>query len=223
MARSGRGWDDSMDALPRRVYARAREAAFARGHRPVRKAGAWEMATYAGPPAAGTEPAGPPAAGTESARSEPRSGDGPAGEPGVSPSGWRRGPGMGDVGSGPGPSRRDPQTLGGLTSRVLAEHGWTRPVAVAGVVSRWPEIVGPAVADHCVVESFTDGDLVVRADSTAWATQLRLLLPQIERRLTEEVGEGAVTTIDVRGPGGPTWKHGRWKVHGGRGPRDTYG
>lgn len=204
MARSGRGWDDSQDALPRRAFARAREMAFARGERPVRKVATWEMASYDVPT---TDVRGGRAAEEDAA----------------SPSGWRPGPGLGHIGSGPGPSRRDPQTLGGLTARVLAEHGWSRPVAVAGVVSRWDEIVGRSVADHCVVESFTDGDLVVRADSTAWATQLRLLLPQVERRLAEEIGEGAVRSVEVRGPGGPSWKHGRWKVHGGRGPRDTYG
>ena len=46
-----------------------------------------------------------------------------------------------------------------------------------GVFARWPELVGEEVADHCTPESFADGKLVVRTDSTAWATQLRLLAP----------------------------------------------
>jgi len=62
----------------------------------------------------------------------------------------------------------------------------------------------------------------VRADSTAWAMEVRRLLPQLERRLAEEVGEGVVESITVLGPGGPTWTKGPRSVPG-RGPRDTYG
>ena len=41
-----------------------------------------------------------------------------------------------------------------------------------GVFGRWAEIVGAEVAAHCEPESFADGRLKVRTDSTAWATQL---------------------------------------------------
>lgn len=89
-------------------------------------------------------------------------------------------------------------------------------------MGRWPEVVGPQIAEHCTPLTFEEGALVVQADSTAWATQLRLLLPQLERRLAEEVGEGVVTSIQVLGPGGPSWRKGKRSVRG-RGPRDTYG
>ncbi|MFD1718506.1 DUF721 domain-containing protein [Georgenia deserti] len=129
---------------------------------------------------------------------------------------------MGHAISGPGPSRRDPQPLGGIAERMLLERGWSVPVNVGGVVGRWREVVGDQVADHCEVETFDDGALVLRTTSTAWATQVRLLIPQLEKRLAEEVGDGVVTSITVLGPGGPSWKYGRRSVRG-RGPRDTYG
>lgn len=137
-------------------------------------------------------------------------------------SGWRPGPGIAGGATGPGPSRRDPQPLGAVAARLAAEQGWSAPLSVAGVVGRWREVVGDQVADHCQVETFDEGRLVIRAGSTAWATQVRLLLPQLARRLAEEVGEGTVTSIVVLGPGGPSWKHGLRSVRG-RGPRDTYG
>ena len=145
-----------------------------------------------------------------------------AGRPAFGTRRFRPGPGLGDVGSGAGPSRRDPQPLGPIVDKMFAERGWSAPVSMGGVVGRWREIVGDQLADHCVVETFDEAVLVVRADSTAWATQLRLLQPQLERRLAEEVGEGAVTEIVIRGPGGPTWTRGKRSVRG-RGPRDTYG
>ena len=41
---------------------------------------------------------------------------------------------------------------------------------------------------------------MVRTDSTAWATQLRLLAPTVVRRLNEELGHGTVAVIEVLGP-----------------------
>lgn len=135
---------------------------------------------------------------------------------------YRPGPGMGDAGSGAARSARDPQPLGGLVEHLVSERGWQAPVSVGGVVGRWPEIVGTDLAEHCHVETFDEQELVIRADSTAWATQLRLLQPQLERRLAEEVGEETVRSIVIRGPGGPSWGRGPRSVPG-RGPRDTYG
>ena len=79
---------------------------------------------------------------------------------------------------------------------------------VHGVFSRWDHLVGRDVAQHCRPEAFADGKLRVRTDSTAWATQMRLLAPTVLRRLNEELGDGTVTLIDVQGPSGPTWQQG---------------
>ena len=105
----------------------------------------------------------------------------------------------------------------------MSEQGWGTDVRVHGVFSRWDAIVGREVAQHCLPEAFDDGTLRVRTDSTAWATQMRLLAPTVVRRLNEELGDGTVQLIDVQGPHGPSWKRGLRSVRDGRGPRDTYG
>lgn len=125
--------------------------------------------------------------------------------------------------SGAHPDDRDPQLLDATLGRLVTEHGWEVDLRVQGVFGRWPELVGDEVAQHCTPESFADGRLVVRTDSTAWATQLRLLAPTLVRRLNEELGHGTVTLIEVLGPHLPTWKKGPRSVRDGRGPRDTYG
>lgn len=124
--------------------------------------------------------------------------------------------------SGAHPDARDPQTFGAVLEGLVADRGWQVPLSVGGVMGRWDAIVGAEIAAHCRPETFVDGVLSVRADSTAWATQVRLLVPTLMRRLAEEVGEGTVTTIVVRGPGAPSWRRG--PLHApGQGPRDTYG
>ncbi|CAM5379962.1 DNA gyrase subunit B [Streptomyces californicus] len=54
-------------------------------------------------------------------------------------------------------------------------------------MGRWPQIVGEDLAKHCVPLRYDDAPdarvLTVSCDSTAWATQLRLLAPQLVARL----------------------------------------
>jgi predicted nucleic acid-binding Zn ribbon protein len=118
---------------------------------------------------------------------------------------------------------RDPQLLDNTLARLVADHGWALDLRMRGVFARWPELVGAEVAAHCTPETFAEGRLVVRTDSTAWATQLRLLAPQLVHRLNDELGAGTVTLIEVLGPHLPTWRKGPRSTRDGRGPRDTYG
>lgn len=121
-----------------------------------------------------------------------------------------------------GYSGRDPQGLGAVVNRMVADRGWNSPVAVGSVMSRWRELVGPEISAHCTPESFEGTDLRVRCDSTAWATQLRLMSSTLLDRFRRELGEGIVTRIQVLGPAAPSWRKGPRHVRG-RGPRDTYG
>ncbi|WP_083518933.1 DUF721 domain-containing protein [Serinicoccus chungangensis] len=132
----------------------------------------------------------------------------------------RRGGGAGEE---PDPrARRDPQLLGDEMERLVAGRGWAGEVQVGGVVGRWRAIVGDQVADQVEVVAFEGSTLTVRARSTAWATQMRLLTSTVLARIEELVGEGVVAEIVVQGPAGPHWRKGPLSS-GGRGPRDTYG
>ncbi|MDR2255760.1 MAG: DciA family protein [Arthrobacter sp.] len=118
---------------------------------------------------------------------------------------------------------RDPVGLGRVISSLVRSRGWSDPVAVGSVLTRWAEIVGPDIAAHTEPESFENTIVVVRCDSTSWATQLRLMQHTVLKRFDATVGAGVVTTLKVLGPAGPSWKHGLRTAQGGRGPRDTYG
>ena len=118
---------------------------------------------------------------------------------------------------------RDPKLLGDQLDQFVTERGWAVDVAVGAVIGRWSQIVGPEIAQHCAPVDFVEGVLTVRADSTAWATQLRLLSSSLLARLAQDVGEGTVAELRVVGPGAPSWSRGQRRVQDGRGPRDTYG
>ena len=131
----------------------------------------------------------------------------------------------GGLRSGSGRDGRDPMPLGAAVNRLLAERGWETPAAVGGVMGRWPQMVGAEVAQHCEPQHYDEEErtLLVRCDSTAWATQLRLLAPRLVARLNEDLGQGTVKLIKVRGPEAPRTGYGRLRAPGSKGPGDTYG
>ena len=136
--------------------------------------------------------------------------------------GSQKSPGLASSKLGTGPSRYDPKPIDVVVRQMTDQLGWARTLNVATIAAKWSEIVGSGVAAHCTVETFSDHVLVLRASSTAWANQLRLLLPTIERNIANQLGSNAVKQVIIRGPAAPSWKKGSLHIPG-RGPRDTYG
>lgn len=134
--------------------------------------------------------------------------------------------GTGSSYSGAGQDARDPQSVEAVLQRWVRDHGLEQQVAEGGLAARWVEIVGPQVAEHVTPDGVratpAGKELVLRADSTAWATQVKLLLPQVRSRLEEALGKGVVDRITVVGPAPPRRAAGPRRVPG-PGPRDTYG
>ena len=124
--------------------------------------------------------------------------------------------------SGPGPDSRDPQLFGAVTRDVARNRGWSGRVAEGSVFGRWSGVVGEQIAAHAAPTSLNDGVLTVSAESTAWATQLRMVQAQLLAKIAAAVGDGVVNSLRIVGPAGPSWRKGRYHI-AGRGPRDTYG
>ena len=120
-------------------------------------------------------------------------------------------------------TNRDPQPLSTVFRSLSDGQGWTLPMAVWSLTHRWPEIVGPQVADHVVVESFDPtpgsapepqsdtlmdegsqqhpgGTLTLRADAAVWQKQVLWNLAGLQRRIDAELGRGVVGRIIVLGP-----------------------
>lgn len=95
-----------------------------------------------------------------------------------------------------------PQPLGDIFSKFIAQRGWKEPVAVGSVLADWSSIVGPQIAENAKVESFENATLILRASSTAWATQLRLLTPQLMHKFNEVLGTDVITKLEIKGPAG---------------------
>jgi len=130
--------------------------------------------------------------------------------------------------SGAGPDERDPATIATLIESLIVTKGWDLNVVIGRLHATWADVVGNQIADHVVIEevklnpSGLSGELILRADSTAWATQIRIQIQTIQDKIDAEFGPEIISKIQVLAPSAPSWKHGLRSVPG-RGPRDTYG
>ena len=92
------------------------------------------------------------------------------------------------------PLRRVADDLDVLVRRFGAPAG----AAGANAFTRWEEAVGPAVAAHAQPLSLRGTTLIVGVDAPAYATQLRMLTPQLLARLAELAGPGSIDAVEVR-------------------------
>ena len=79
--------------------------------------------------------------------------------------------------SGSGRDGRDPKSVSSVLGSLISDRGWSSSLDIGKVLGRWPDLVGPQVAQHATPVDFSPPLLVIAADSTTWATQLRVLKP----------------------------------------------
>jgi len=117
---------------------------------------------------------------------------------------------------------RDPKPASAGIDEILNNFGWQNQIAQAELFAKWHEIVGDLNGANSTPENLNQGTLSVRCKTTAWATQLKLMQPQILQNIQSKYPTLAIENIKFVGPQAPSWKKGQKSVPG-RGPRDTYG
>ena len=117
---------------------------------------------------------------------------------------------------------RDPLGLSDVIDGLTNNMGWTSPLAQSDLVASWVEIAGAETAEHSTPTGIEDGVLTIQCDSTAWATQLRLMKTQIVTHIALHYPDAKIQSVRFEGPNAPSWKRGPRSIPG-RGPRDTYG
>jgi len=117
---------------------------------------------------------------------------------------------------------RDPLGLSAVIDGLTSNMGWTSPLAQSDLVASWVEIAGAETAEHSTPTGIEDGVLTIQCDSTAWATQLRLMRTQITTHIALRYPDAKIQSVRFEGPNAPSWKRGPRSIPG-RGPRDTYG
>ncbi|MFD8288030.1 DciA family protein [Streptomyces lavendulae] len=104
-------------------------------------------------------------------------------------------------------SGREPMGLGAALGVLVTERAWDIPAAGGAVLDRWPAIaaaLAPQLPDHVQAVAFhpETGQLDLRPDSPACATQLRLITARMVAEANSMVGAAAVRTVRVLPVGG---------------------
>ena len=128
----------------------------------------------------------------------------------------------------PAPTQRsglpgDPELIGGVLNNLISERGWDSGLAEGNLFITWATIVGTEIAQHTTPISILDGRLTIQTSSTAWATQLSLVVDDLLATISKDPSGATIQELHFIGPQGPTWKKGIRSVRNARGPRDTYG
>ncbi|MEU8622769.1 DciA family protein [Streptomyces sp. NPDC048623] len=102
---------------------------------------------------------------------------------------------------------REPSGFGAVLQGLMADRAWDLPAAGGTVLDRWPDIaaaVAPQLPDHVQAVAFhpETGQLDLRPNSPAYATQLRLISARIVAEANRAVGATAVRTVRVLPVGG---------------------
>ncbi|MGW5609449.1 DciA family protein [Streptomyces sp. NPDC003753] len=101
---------------------------------------------------------------------------------------------------------REPSGFAAVLQGLMADRAWELPAAGGSVLDRWPDIaaaVAPQLPHHVTAVAFhpETGQLDLRPDSPAYATQLRLITARIVATANSTVGTDAVRTVQVLPPG----------------------
>jgi predicted nucleic acid-binding Zn ribbon protein len=117
---------------------------------------------------------------------------------------------------------RDPRGLGDTIDLLARQLGWSSPLAQSELLASWADIAGEETAKHSTPAGIDEGVLTVHCESTAWATQLRMMRVDIMTHIARRYPDAGIDSIRFQGPNAPSWKKGPRSIPG-RGPRDTYG
>ncbi len=90
-----------------------------------------------------------------------------------------------------------PTAIGTELARLLGRPGWAERIGAAQVAAHWEAIVGAELAQHCEPVRTAGRVLTVRAESAAWATQLRYFTTQITERVGAVIGAGSVREVRI--------------------------
>ncbi len=96
------------------------------------------------------------------------------------------------------------ETLGRILDRASPDQA--RPTPMPLPATTWRLAVGPRVAQHAFPLRLHQGTLTVRATSSAWAQELAMLAPTIQKRLQAQGFDVRGVRFSVRASGAPTFR-----------------
>ncbi len=108
-----------------------------------------------------------------------------------------------------------PEPVGDALDQFLEGSGWRERVQATRLLSDWPALVGPDIAAHCEPVRIQNAELVIEAESHAWATQLTWLESELRAKVNNAAGRHLVDRIRITVGGNDVKPGGRGGAGGG--------
>jgi predicted nucleic acid-binding Zn ribbon protein len=102
--------------------------------------------------------------------------------------------------SQPFDANRDPIKLSAGIDQLVGEFNWNQQLSKAELFVSWSNIVGVDVANACTPSSLENSVLHVDCNSTAWATQMRLMSNQVLAEVNSNY-----PSLEIQGPKRHIW------------------
>jgi predicted nucleic acid-binding Zn ribbon protein len=91
-----------------------------------------------------------------------------------------------------------PARLGDSLNRFLRYLGAPPAQALSTLHDRWPEVVGPMLAERSRPVEVLDGVLIIACEDASWASQLSWMDAQIKQRCSQLFDGLSVARVTVR-------------------------
>jgi predicted nucleic acid-binding Zn ribbon protein len=92
---------------------------------------------------------------------------------------------------------RAPTPVGELLGQVVTRRRWGQRLETAAVFSLWDRLVGEETARRCEPVRVEGRTLVIRAESSTWATEITYLVDRILDKSEDVIGAGVIDDIRV--------------------------
>lgn len=90
-------------------------------------------------------------------------------------------------------------SIGDLLTTYLREQGLEKPLLERQVVERWPEIMGPTVAQMTRSVEVENGILRVRLSNAALRAQLFECRRELVKKINETIGSDVINDVRLLG------------------------
>jgi predicted nucleic acid-binding Zn ribbon protein len=95
--------------------------------------------------------------------------------------------------------------VGAIVDALVSRKGWSEHMRFGRLQAAWPDVVGAHIASRSQPVALEGGTLQIRADGSAWATELTLMSASIGAKVAAflELPEGLEVRVTAGGLSDP--------------------